>query len=85
MAGALHWGMEFAGFGGVKGYPRLLLGVSPAILAWSTITLQPTFALLYQWLGFTALWYADNRATAAGWGGPFSFDIHLPRKSDLLY
>ncbi|KIJ16964.1 hypothetical protein PAXINDRAFT_162554 [Paxillus involutus ATCC 200175] len=65
--GALHWGMEFAGFGGHKGYPRLLLGVSPAMLAWSTITLQPTSALLCQWLGFTALWYADNRATSAGW------------------
>ncbi|KAF8844446.1 hypothetical protein BDN67DRAFT_894569 [Paxillus ammoniavirescens] len=65
--GALHWGMEFAGLGGHKGYPRLLLGVSPAVLAWSTITLQPTSALLCQWLGFTALWYADNRATSAGW------------------
>ncbi|KAG8217693.1 hypothetical protein J3R82DRAFT_5849 [Butyriboletus roseoflavus] len=65
--GALHWGMEFAGLGGFKGYPRLMLGVSPAVVAWSTITLQPTFALLYQWLGFTALWYADNKATVAGW------------------
>ncbi|KAI9571361.1 hypothetical protein HD554DRAFT_2169185 [Boletus coccyginus] len=65
--GALHWGMEFAGFGGFKGYPRLLLGISPAVLAWSTITLQPTSALLFQWLGFTALWYADNQATSAGW------------------
>ncbi|KAH0827192.1 hypothetical protein J3R83DRAFT_4885 [Lanmaoa asiatica] len=65
--GALHCGMEFAGLGGFKGYPRLLLGVSPAVVAWSTITLQPTSALLCQWLGFTALWYADNKATAAGW------------------
>ncbi|KAG9318658.1 hypothetical protein JVU11DRAFT_751 [Chiua virens] len=65
--GALHWGMEFAGLGGYKGYPRLILGVSPAVIAWSTIALQPTSALLCQWLGFTALWYADNRATAAGW------------------
>ncbi|KAF8559751.1 hypothetical protein OG21DRAFT_1402578 [Imleria badia] len=65
--GAIHWGMEFAGLGGFKGYPRLLLGVSPAVVAWSTITLQPTSALLCQWLGFTALWYADNKVTAAGW------------------
>ncbi|KAH7909853.1 hypothetical protein BJ138DRAFT_1154252 [Hygrophoropsis aurantiaca] len=65
--GALHWGMEFSKLGGTKGYPRLLLGVSPAVIAWSTIALQPTTALLYQWLGFTALWYADNRATSAGW------------------
>ncbi|KAH0830743.1 hypothetical protein J3R83DRAFT_2222 [Lanmaoa asiatica] len=67
VTGALHCGMEFAGLGGFKGYPRLLLGVSPAVVAWSTITLQPTSALLCQWLGFTALWYADNKATAAGW------------------
>lgn len=65
--GALHWGMEFAGLGGFKGYPRLLLGVSPAIVAWSTITLQPTSALICQFIGFTALWYADNKATTAGW------------------
>lgn len=71
MIGALHWGMEFAGLGGFKGYPRLLLGVSPAVVAWSTITLQPTSALLCQWLGFTALWYADNKATAAGWSELF--------------
>lgn len=65
--GALHWGMEFAGYGGYKGYSRLALGVAPAIVAWSTITLQPMMALLCQWVGFTGLWYADNRATAAGW------------------
>jgi len=59
--------MEFSGMGGHKGYPRLFLGVAPAVLAWSTITLQPSFALLWQWLGFTGLWYADNKATAAGW------------------
>lgn len=63
--------MEFAGLGGFKGYPRLLLGVSPAVVAWSTITLEPTSALLCQWLGFTALWYADNRATTAGWSELF--------------
>ncbi|EIW84873.1 hypothetical protein CONPUDRAFT_162195 [Coniophora puteana RWD-64-598 SS2] len=65
--GSLHWGMEFAGLGGHKGYPRLLLGVAPAMIAWSTIALAPTTALLWQWLGFTGLWYADNRATSAGW------------------
>ncbi|KAI6020885.1 hypothetical protein PISMIDRAFT_679520 [Pisolithus microcarpus 441] len=65
--GALHWGMEIAGYGGYKGYRRLCLGVAPAILAWSTITLEPMSALLCQWLGFVGLWYADNRATAFGW------------------
>jgi len=65
--GAIHWGMEFSGLGGYQGYPRLFLGITPAVVAWSTITLQPTFALLWQWLGFTALWYADNKVTSAGW------------------
>lgn len=65
--GALHWGMEIAEYGGYKGYRRLCLGVAPAIVAWSTITLQPTTALLCQWLGFVGLWYSDNRATAWGW------------------
>jgi hypothetical protein len=83
VTGALHWGMEFAGLGGFKGYPRLFLGVSPAVLAWSTITLQPTSALLCQWLGFTALWYADNQATTAGWSEPFPFDIHTIARTYL--
>ncbi|KAI5992460.1 hypothetical protein EDD15DRAFT_2368231 [Pisolithus albus] len=65
--GALHWGMEIAGYGGYKGYSRLCLGVAPAIVAWSTISLEPMSALLCQWLGFVGLWYADNRATAFGW------------------
>ncbi|KAL4069129.1 hypothetical protein J3A83DRAFT_4248814 [Scleroderma citrinum] len=65
--GALHWGMEFAEYGGSKGYKRLILGISPAVVAWSTITLEPMMALLCQWIGFMGLWYADNRATAAGW------------------
>ena len=65
--GALHWGMEFSGFGGQKGYPRLLLGAAPVVFAWSTLSFEPTTALVAQWLGFTGLWYADLKATAGGW------------------
>ncbi|KII88216.1 hypothetical protein PLICRDRAFT_616031 [Plicaturopsis crispa FD-325 SS-3] len=65
--GALHWGMEFAGLGGHKGYPRLLLGAAPILIAWPTLALQPTSALIAQWLGFTFLWWADLKATGAGW------------------
>ncbi|KZV71609.1 hypothetical protein PENSPDRAFT_743060 [Peniophora sp. CONT] len=65
--GALHWGMEFSGFGGQKGYPRLLLGAAPVVFAWSTLGFEPTTALVAQWLGFTGLWYADLKATAGGW------------------
>lgn len=65
--GALHWGMEFAAFGGVKGYARLALGAAPVVYAWPTLLLDPTTALIAQWVGFTGLWYADLRATGAGW------------------
>ncbi|KAI0941020.1 hypothetical protein AcV7_003240 [Taiwanofungus camphoratus] len=65
--GAVHWGFEFAGYGGQKGYGRLLLGAAPVALGWSTLTLSPINALIAQWVGFTGLWWADLRATSAGW------------------
>jgi len=65
--GALHWGMEFSGFGGHKGYARLALGAAPILIGWPTLALQPTMALVVQWVGFTGLWYADLKATHAGW------------------
>ncbi|KAI0672692.1 hypothetical protein C8Q78DRAFT_970296 [Trametes maxima] len=65
--GALHWGFEFAGFGGHKYYPRLLLGAAPVVFAWSTLALDPVNALIAQWVGFTGLWWADLRVTGAGW------------------
>jgi hypothetical protein len=60
--------MEFSGFGGHKGYARLALGAAPILVGWPTLALQPTMALIAQWVGFTALWYADLKATHAGWG-----------------
>jgi hypothetical protein len=65
--GALHWGMEFAQLGGMHGYRRLALGVAPILYAWPTLMLEPTSALIAQWAGFTGLWYADLKATGAGW------------------
>ncbi|KAF7306021.1 hypothetical protein HMN09_00756700 [Mycena chlorophos] len=65
--GALHWGMEFAGFGGHQGYKRLALGAVPVLVAWPTLALDPTMALAAQWAGFTALWWADLKATSLGW------------------
>ncbi|RPD56343.1 hypothetical protein L226DRAFT_615526 [Lentinus tigrinus ALCF2SS1-7] len=65
--GALHWGFEFAGYGGHKHYPRLLLGAAPVVFGWSTLALEPVYALIAQWVGFTSLWWADLRATSAGW------------------
>ena len=65
--GALHWGFEFAGYGGQKGYSRLLLGAAPVVYGWGTLALDPLSALIAQWAGFTGLWYADLRVTGAGW------------------
>ncbi|KAG6810286.1 hypothetical protein H0H92_012584 [Tricholoma furcatifolium] len=86
--GALHWGMEFAGYGGQKGYPRLILGSVPVLFAWPTLALQPMVALVWQWFGFTALWYADAKVTALGWRtsyyGPVAGHGFLSRDLDLL-
>ncbi|KAJ7578535.1 hypothetical protein C8J56DRAFT_968232 [Mycena floridula] len=65
--GAMHWGMEFAGYGGQQGYRRLMLGAAPVLFAWPTLVLQPMTALMVQWVGFTSLWYVDWKATSAGW------------------
>lgn len=65
--GALHWGMEFSGYGGHQGYRRLMLGTAPILLGWPTLAMGPTTALVVQWFGFTGLWYADVKATAHGW------------------
>lgn len=65
--GALHWGFEFASYGGSKGYSRLFLGAAPVVFGWSTLALPPVEALIAQWLGFTCMWWADLRATNAGW------------------
>ncbi|KAG6817798.1 hypothetical protein H0H87_003206 [Tephrocybe sp. NHM501043] len=81
--GALHWGMEFAGYGGNKGYKRLCLGAAPVLFVWPTLALQPMIALVYQWFGFTALWYADAKVTALGWiagHGFLSRDLELIRE-----
>jgi len=59
--------MEFAGYGGHQGYKRLFLGAAPVMYAWPTLALDPTAALIAQWVGFTGLWWADMKATNAGW------------------
>ncbi|KAF8891335.1 hypothetical protein BD779DRAFT_1514646 [Infundibulicybe gibba] len=59
--------MEFAGYGGHKGYARLALGAAPILVAWPTLALQPMTALIVQWIGFTGLWWADSKVTINGW------------------
>lgn len=39
----------------VSGYRRLALGAAPVAFAWSTLALDPTLALVAQWVGFSAM------------------------------
>lgn len=45
-----------------------MLGVAPVVLGWSTLAMDPIQALIMQWVGFIAMWWADLRATSLGWG-----------------
>jgi len=65
--GAIHWGLEIAAYGGQHGYRRLILGVVPVLYSVPTLMLAPQLALAVQWAGFTGMWYADMKATGAGW------------------
>lgn len=65
--GALHWGMEFVGYGGEQGYRRLIVGTIPLVLAWPTVFLSHGVALACQWSAFTFTWFLDQRASTNGW------------------
>ncbi|KAK7518667.1 uncharacterized protein IWZ02DRAFT_376398 [Phyllosticta citriasiana] len=65
--GAIHWGLEWAGFGGHQGYRRYAIGVFAPAVAWPTILLPVEYALITQFVAFNFLYYADARATVRGW------------------
>lgn len=48
-----------------------MIGVVAPAIAWPTTLLQPTTALICQFLGFTFLYYADSRACYKGWAPPW--------------
>ncbi|TIA89018.1 hypothetical protein E3P99_02280 [Wallemia hederae] len=65
--GAIHWGMEFAEFGGRQGNQRYLIGVAPfAIAALSTIP-GWQLGMITQWTGFAYQWGMDTKLTQRGW------------------
>lgn len=37
-----------------------MLGAAPVLYAWPTLLLEPTSAIIAQWVGFTALWGLDQ-------------------------
>ncbi|KAH9840420.1 Protein of unknown function (DUF3429) [Teratosphaeria destructans] len=65
--GAIHWGLEFAGYKGYHGFGRYNIGVITTALAWPTILLPIESALIAQFLIFNFLYYTDSRATKRGW------------------
>jgi hypothetical protein len=69
--GAIHWGLEFAGFGGYQGYRRYAIGVAMPAIAWPTLLMPVEYALITQFAAFTILYYIDVRATYRGWTPPW--------------
>ena len=65
--GAIHWGLEWAGFGGYQGYPRYSIGIIATAVAWPTLLLSAEVGLIAQFLAFTFLYYTDARAATRGW------------------
>ncbi|PYH88289.1 hypothetical protein BO71DRAFT_403997 [Aspergillus ellipticus CBS 707.79] len=64
--GAIHWGLEWAGYGGKLGYKRYAAGVIAPAVAWPTLLLPVEYALISQFLAFTFLYYNDARAATRG-------------------
>ncbi|KAF1813956.1 hypothetical protein P152DRAFT_394621 [Eremomyces bilateralis CBS 781.70] len=69
--GAVHWGMEWAGYGGHHSYKRYAIGVFATAFAWPTILLEAETALISQFAAFVLLYYADTAATVRGWAPPW--------------
>ncbi|KAF1977351.1 hypothetical protein BU23DRAFT_452433 [Bimuria novae-zelandiae CBS 107.79] len=69
--GAIHWGLEFAGYGGHHGYNRYAIGVVASAVAWPTVLMPVEYALISQFMAFTLLYYVDTRATYRGWTPPW--------------
>ncbi|KAF2203965.1 hypothetical protein GQ43DRAFT_478589 [Delitschia confertaspora ATCC 74209] len=65
--GAIHWGLEFGGFGGHQGYKRYSIGVIAPAVAWPTLLLPIETALISQFCAFVLLYYVDTRAAYRGW------------------
>ena len=69
--GAIHWGLEWAQYGGTQGYPRYMIGVISTAVAWPTILLPVEYALITQFLAINFLYYTDVRAKTRGWAPPW--------------
>ncbi|CRG84795.1 hypothetical protein PISL3812_01990 [Talaromyces islandicus] len=75
--GAIHWGLEWAGYGGRHGFRRYATGCIAPAIAWPTLLFPVEHALITQFLAFTFLYYNDARAASRGlaphWYGMYRF------------
>lgn len=69
--GAIHWGLEWAKYGGVHGYPRYAIGVVAPIAGWSATVMPVEYALITQFMSFVGLYFVDTRAALKGWTPPW--------------
>jgi hypothetical protein len=69
--GAIHWGLEWAKYGGVHGYPRYAIGVVAPMAGWSATVMPVEYALITQFLSFVGLYFVDTRAALKGWTPPW--------------
>ncbi|KZM28553.1 uncharacterized protein EKO05_0005665 [Ascochyta rabiei] len=69
--GAIHWGLEWAKYGGVHGYPRYAIGVFAPMAGWSATVMPIEYALITQFLSFVGLYFIDTRAALKGWTPPW--------------
>lgn len=69
--GAIHWGLEWAKYGGVQGYPRYAIGVIAPMAGWSATVMPVEYALITQFISFVGLYFIDTRAALKGWTPPW--------------
>lgn len=85
---AIHWGLEFAGYGGRKSLRRYAIGLVGPVVGWSTLLLPLHEALLGQFAAFTALYFFDTSATTAGlapgWYGTYRFVLTFVVGASIL-
>ncbi|KAI4149206.1 MAG: hypothetical protein L6R39_002563 [Caloplaca ligustica] len=69
--GAIHWGLEWAKYGGTHGYRRYAYGVVAPAVAWPTLLLPVEYALIAQFSAFCFMYFADAKAVVRGWAPPW--------------
>ncbi|KFY53359.1 hypothetical protein V496_07690 [Pseudogymnoascus sp. VKM F-4515 (FW-2607)] len=69
--GAIHWGLEYAGYGGHQGMRRFAIGCAMPAIAWPTMLMPLEPALITQFIAFTGLYFVDSRQGVRGFAPPW--------------